>query len=291
MNRPGGTRAIEESKMADDTQVTEPELKLEAPNMDEQSAAPKEIVVEPIPDKEKVGEAEKKPAEKIEAVAEVTEPAPETDGFAELPAWAKRELGQKQKQVQERTKKLTEAEQRIAALEEMLQNGKTEQPIEDHPLQTPTQNMTQAQIRAAAEQLREQDRYQEDLARINTAGEGTYKAEWGKALENLAALGTVEMPTMQAILATDAPEKVLYELGKSPAEYQRIMDLPPARRHTEFVKLSLKTAPKAAVSKAPEPVETVRGRVTPTALPQDSDDDETWYAKWNAMQEAKRKRA
>lgn len=270
--------------MADETVVAEPELKLEAPNMDEQSAAPKEVVVEPIPDKEKVGEAEAKPAEKIETVEEeVVEPVADADG------WKDKELKRKHAQIKERDRKLAEAEEKIRALEELANSGK---PTDEQPRATPTQNMTQAQIQAAAQQLREQERYQEDLARINAAGEGAYKAEWGKALENLATLGTVEMPTMQGILATDDPAKVLYELGKNPAEYQRIMDLPAARRQTEFVKLSMKAAPKAAVSKAPEPVETIRTRATQSdTMPPDSATDEEWYAAWNAKQEAKRKRA
>jgi hypothetical protein len=269
--------------MADDTQVIEPELKLEAPNMDEQSAAPKEVVVEPIPDKEKVGEAEKKPAEKVEAVAEVVE-----EPVADPTDWKDKELKRKHAQIKERDRQLAEQAQKIADLE-ALANRQIEGKEEPRNT-TPTQNMTQAQIQEAARQLREQERYQENLNSINSAGEKSYGKDWGKALENLATLGTVEMPTMKAILATDAPEKVLLELGKNPDEYLRIMELSPERQANEFAKLALKQAPKKAVSSAPEPVETIRTRATPSdAMPHDNVSDDEWYAAWQKRQEAKRK--
>lgn len=269
--------------MADEKTVAQPELRLESPNMDEQSAAPKEVfVAETTPDKEKPGEAEAK-TEPAKEAAEVTESVPEqTD-------WKDKELKRKHAQIKERDRQLAEQAERIRALEELAQSGGAST---EEPRTTPTQNMTQAQIQASAKQLRDQERYQEDLAKINTAGETAYKADWGKSLENLATLGTVEMPTMQSILATDDPAKVLYELGKNPSEYQRIMELPPARQANEFAKLALKAAPRKTVSAAPEPVETIRQRSTPSdAMPPDNVSDDEWYAAWNAKQEAKRKRA
>lgn len=262
----------------------EPQLKLETPNMDEQSSAPKPVVDEVIPDKEKPGDEEK--------AAEVKEPekaAEAEDKPAETVDWKDKELKRKHAQIKERDREL----EAIRKENEDLRALAARQPAKegDEPVkERPAANMSQAQIQEAAKQLRDQERYQDDLTRINADGEKNYKGEWAKSLENLATLGTVEMPVMQGILATDDPAKVLYELGKNPAEYQRIMELRPERRQTEFVKLSLKAAPKPKPSAAPEPVETVRGRVTPSALPQDSDDDDTWYAKWEAHQETKRKK-
>lgn len=262
----------------ENTQVVEPELKLETPNMDEQSSAPKEVVEEVIPDKEKVAG---------EAQVETKEPEKAETEEVEQVDWKDKELKRKHAQNKEKDRKIAELEQRNADLERLATNPVKEG---EEPVKTTTQSMTQAQIQEAARQLRDQDRYQDNLTAINTAGEKNYGKEWGKALENLATLGTVEMPTMKAILATDAPEKVLLELGKNPSEYLRIMELAPERQANEFAKLALKAAPKKTVSSAPEPVESVRGRVTPSALPQDSDDDDTWYAKWEAHQEARRKK-
>lgn len=268
--------------MADDTVVVEPELKLEAPNMDEQSAAPKEVAAEVVPEKEKVGGGKTgdKPASKEEQVV-AEEVAPQTD-------WKDKELKRKHAQIKEKERELEAVRKEnedLRALATRPKEGEEVQP------KTPAQNMSRDQIQEAAKALREQERYEEDLAKINEAGQTSYKQEWNKALENLATMGTVETATMQGILATDDPAKVLFELGQNPGEFQRIMELRPERRQTEFVKLSMKAAPKKTVSSAPEPVESVRGRVVPSALPQDSDDDETWYAKWHAMQEAKRKKS
>lgn len=272
--------------MADEpTEVIEPQLKLESPNMDEQSAAPKEVVAEVIPDKEKVGGDEVKPAEAKSVETTEVEETP----VIEAVDWKDKELKRKHAQIKERDRQLAEQAQKIADLE-ALANRAPKEGEEPVRLERPAA-MNQDQINAAAVRLRESERYQEDLTKINEAGEKAYKGDWAKSLENLATLGTVEMPVMQGILATDDPAKVLYELGKNPAEYQRIMELRPERRQTEFVKLSLKAAPKAKPSAAPEPVETVRGRVLPSVLPQDSDDDDTWYAKWAAHQETKRKKS
>lgn len=270
--------------MADENTQVEPELKLESPNMDEQSAAPKEVPVEIIPDKEKVGgEAEPKAEAKEPEAVEAEEVVEQTD-------WKDKELKRKHAQIKERDRQLAEQSERIRALEELAQRATTKEGDETVKT-TPTQNMSEAQIQAAARQIVDQQKYQDSLASINAAGEKSYGKEWVKSLENLATLGTVEMPTMKAILATDAPEKVLMELGKNPNEYLRIMDMEPERRANEFAKLALKQAPKKAVSSAPEPVESVRGRVTPSALPSDSDDDATWYAKWEAHQAERRKKS
>jgi hypothetical protein len=277
--------------MADEKEPVQEVLELEKPNMDEQSAAPKEPVVEPDKKEvEAVVEPEKKEEvakEKEEVVAE-----PDKDGFAELPDWAKRELGQKQKQVKDRTLKLTEAEQKIADLEAIIHAGGKKEEAALNVRQAAPVNLTQQQIQAEAQRIVAQQNYERELISTNSAGEKAYGKDWGKSLENLATFGEVPMEIMNKIMSTDAPQKVLYELGKNPAEYQRIMDMPIDRRHTEFVKLSLKAEPaKPRPSAAPEPVETIRGKVTPSAVPLDSDDDDTWYAKYNALQDAKRKRA
>jgi hypothetical protein len=272
--------------MADEnTEVVadEPQLKLETPNMDEQSSAPKEVVEPVIPDKEKPGD-EEKPEVKEPVKAEEVEEKP-----AETVDWKDKELKRKHAQIKERDRELETIRKENEDLRALAARPVKEG--EEKPTERPAANMTQAQIQEAARVMRDQERYQDDLTRINADGEKNYKGEWAKSLENLATLGTVEMPVMQGILATDDPAKVLYELGKNPAEYQRIMELRPERRQTEFVKLSLKAVAKPKPSAAPEPVETVRGRVTPSALPQDSDDDDTWYAKWEAHQEAKRKKS
>ena len=104
------------------------------------------------------------------------------------------------------------------------------------------------EIQRAARALREQERYQEQLQATNAAGESTYKDQWGKALDGLATVsdGKIDPADFSAILGTDDPAKVIFELGSNAAEYQRIMALPPAKRQIEIVKISIKQAPRAA---------------------------------------------
>lgn len=273
--------------MPEDTVVIEPELKLESPNMDEQSAAPKEVVADAVPDKEKVGgeakEAEKKEPEVPEVVETEEKPAEQVD-------WKDRELKRKHAQIKERDRQLAEQAQKIADLEALANrpaDGK-----EETVLTTRQQPLSEAEIERRVQQKYEQDKYNQDLVTINDAGIKNYGKEWDAALGNLATMGNVEIPTINAIRATDDPAKVLYELGKNPAEYQRIMELSPARQANEFAKLALKAAPKKTVSAAPEPVETIRTRATPSdAMPEDSVTDDEWYAWKKARDEARNKKS
>lgn len=226
--------------------------------------------------------------------------AAETTAAEDVPVqtqdWRDKELKRKHAQIKERERQIAEYEKRIADLEALAQRA-AQSPADGaapavdltRPQPTPPR-LTQDQIQAEARKLFEQQQYQDNLLRINSAGETTYKDQWAKALENLATFGEFENGTMQSIMATDAPEKVLYELGKNPAEYQRIMELPVPRRHTEFVKLSLKQeAPKPKPSNAPAPTEPVHGHVMPSNELSDKDDDETWYKKRALQREARRK--
>ncbi|HEX5508928.1 MAG TPA: hypothetical protein VFX37_10535 [Pseudolabrys sp.] len=235
------------------------------------------------------GEKEKGAAAEAEGTKEEAEPQPD---------WRDKELKRKHAQIKDKERRLEEREREIeqlrkanADLEVLAQRGGTKAEGEKPAsVERPTpQTIPEERIKAEAQKLRDTERYNENLVTINSAGEKNYGKEWGKALDNLATLGTVEMDTMQAIMATDAPEKVLYELGKNPGEYQRIMELPKYRQHTEFVKLSLKEAPKPKPSAAPEPTDPVNSRVTPSAELNDKMDDEAWYKKRAEQRAARRK--
>lgn len=77
--------------------------------------------------------------------------------------------------------------------------------------------MQNEEIQRAARELiaqeRQQEQMQEQLKSTITAGETAYGEGWGKALGSLAAYGEVDPDDFAAILGTDAPEKVLHELG------------------------------------------------------------------------------
>lgn len=124
----------------------------------------------------------------------------------------------------------------------------------------------------------------------NDKGKKTYGATWDKSIDNLQTLGGFDVDTMTGILATDDPARVLHELGSNPAEFQRVMELPPAKRLAEMVKIAIKPAPKKKVSEAPEPVEMLSGTGGPRGggvnLYDDKTPDEDWYAKRTAEKRA-----
>lgn len=206
------------------------------------------------------------------------EPAPEpTPEPAE--DWRDKEIKRKHaklKETERETERLRKENDDLRALAQARAEGK------DTPPEPKAAPIPQDEIQRQARALRDQERYQEQLQSTNSAGESEYKDKWGKALDKLATFGTVDPADMTAILNTDNPAKVLYELGSNPAEYQRLMDLPPAKRLTEIVKISMKETPKAApnISKAPPPTEPVGNRVSPEVdLRSEKTSDTDWYAK------------
>jgi hypothetical protein len=193
--------------------------------------------------------------------------------------WRDKEIKRKHAKLKEHERELERIRKEnedLRALAQARAEGK------ETPTEPKAATVPQDEIQRQARALREQERYQEQLQNTNSAGETTYGDKWGKALDKLATFGTVDPADMTAILNTDNPAKVLFELGSNPAEYQRIMDLPPAKRLTEIVKISMKEAPKPApnISKAPPPTESVGNRATPEVdLRSEKISDADWYAK------------
>lgn len=161
---------------------------------------------------------------------------------------------------------------------------------------TPTQ--VEERARVLASQMSAQDRYDADANAAFVKGSEVYDKGWKAALDRLPNLGGVDLPDMQDILATEKPHVVLYLLS-DPETYERVMALPPARRRTEFVRLSLKDEPKPKKkleeSKrpggGPPPVKPLNnGRKVAAQsvnLYDDKVDDDAWY---RARNETRRKK-
>jgi hypothetical protein len=205
------------------------------------------------------------------AATETPTPEPAED-------WRDKEIKRKHaklKETERETERLRKENEDLRALAQGRADGKEAPPAPQPATQS------QDDIQRAARVLRDQERYQEQLQVTNSAGEKDYGDKWGKALDKLSTFGQVDPADMTAILNTDNPAKVLFELGNNPAEYQRLMDLPPAKRLTEIVKISMKEAPKPApnISKAPPPTESVGNRVNPEVdLRSEKVSDSDWYA-------------
>lgn len=131
-------------------------------------------------------------------------------------------------------------------------------------------------VKAEAERVASQTQMQRDIESTESKGRKDYGEErWTKSLAILNTLG-FQADDLPAILATDDPAKVLFDLGNNPENYQRIMDLSPMKRQAEFIKLSLAVAPKPKPSDAPKPVDTIgaRGSSDNTSLSDDLPEDE-----------------
>ena len=249
--------------MADEDVVAE-EIIAEAPAEEK----PAEAIQDELP----LEATEKKPAETAEVKPEekpaeiIEEPKPD---------WKDRELKKKHAQIMEARRVLAEKDAEL----ERLRAG---QPVDTNAIQP-------QQVEARARQIVDEQRYLESCNAANESGQKTYGAAWKSAVETLEQLGGFDIPTMRGIMATGAADKALYQLGKNPDEYHRIMDLPLERRIVEITKLTERVAPQPKpVSQAPAPVRTVGGTAAPaTRELSDKMSDEEWYAAAKAQRAKK----
>lgn len=212
-----------------------------------------------------------------EATPETAEAEPPAEQVVEeaAPDWKDRELGSKHRQIQKLKDELARERSEKEALKALTDRvAGSETPTQ--PLQ---QTISQSDIDAAADRKIAHDRYVEDCNKTAETGEKAYGTEWRGAVQNLELLGGFDPDTMTGLLATDDPAKVLFELGKNPDNYHRIMQLPSAKRIIEMGKLAMTPVATKKVSEAPAPVNPVGGRAAPapTTLNDNMSDDE-WYA-------------
>lgn len=112
-----------------------------------------------------------------------------------------------------------------------------------------------------------------------------------KALETCGSMGVLERAVVEDILVTDNPAEVLFQLGSNPELALQIAKHPPAKRIAEFVKLSLKTPAKPAVSKAAKPLDPIggAGQAAKDFDPLDPKlSDEEWHAQEDARDSQRR---
>lgn len=197
--------------------------------------------------------------------------------------WKDKEIRRKHAQLQTAKRRESELEAeneslRAIAARTPKADGETG---DEPPARQPAPSLSRDEITQEAQRLVAQQNFDTSANNADAAGRTRYKADWDKATDTLKTLGGFDGATMTQILATDDPAQVLYALGSKPEEYQRIMELPEARRQTELVKLGLPVTKKtAAPSSAAAPVEPLntRPRADGDAL-DDKLDDDTWYAR------------
>ena len=221
--------------------------------------------------------SEEQPAEE-QAEVKAGEPKPEEPKID----WKDKELKAKHRQLQEAKRRELELQRRAEAAEAIAAkfNQKTEQT--EFQATVPVD-----EVDKRAKELLAQQRYVEDCNKTAQSGEKVYGESWKDAVSNLEILGGFDQQTMNGVLATDDPAKVLYELGRNPDNYHRIMELSPEKRIIEMSKLAMQPSTKK-VSEAPAPVSTVGGRAAPapTTL-NDNLDDDKWFQIRRAQRRAK----
>ena len=195
----------------------------------------------------------------VEAVATEAEPAAKPE--PKQPAWEVKRINEITREKHEESRLRQAAERELSEL-----RAKVARPA------TP-----ESDLEARAEALAEQkfSRFQEDnkqraftdsCNRVADAGATEYK-DFDDTIATLNATGVMRPELIEAALeiADKDAHKVLYALGKNPAEAARIAALSPVRMAAALAKIAVETksAPAApsprAVSKAPAPIDTVQG--------------------------------
>lgn len=220
-------------------------------------------------------------ADKPAETAEPAEPVKEEP----KPDWKEKELKAKHRQLQDAKRREAELQAKLDAQAALLakfnQGERTEASV-----------VPVDEVDRRAKEIVAQERYVDSCNKTAADGEKTYGESWKEAVSNLEILGGFDSATMNGVLATDAPAKVLFELGKNPDRYYQIMQMPLERRIIEMGKIAMAPASKP-VSNAPAPVNPVGGRAAPAKETiRDDMDDDKWYsvrlaqkrAKWNANQ-------
>ncbi len=163
------------------------------------------------------------------------------------------------------------------------------------------ENLTAAEIekraRQLAGQMSTQEQYDKDCNETHAKGVKDFGKRWPKALATLPRLGGIAQDAMTEILATEEPHTVMMQLA-DPDIYERVMSLSPAKRRTEFVKLSMNQIPKRGKvvenkrpGDAPPPPRVIKGNRAVAAqsvdLHDDKVEDDKWYAERNRTRRKK----
>lgn len=209
-----------------------------------------------------------------------------------------KEVGWRDRQIDKLHARRRSAEEDNRALETIADPARrAAAPVADDP----NRKFTAEEVRTEAQRIAAQTDYDTKANDTDAQGRSVYGDQWKSTLARLPKLGGVEVTDMVDILATDSPHVVLYSLA-NPETYERVMSLPPARRRNEFVKLSLKPAPKPRKAEVQQQDSKRPGDVTPPVQPlrngrrtaaqqvnlyDDKAADEAWYAARNATRRKK----
>jgi hypothetical protein len=199
-------------------------------------------------------------------------PTPVPGQVGDLPDWAAKEMAAKYRQLRTVERQLEEERARNAEQQRQLS---TQYPSYSPPVDPATQQppvgyfRTEAEYQAAVQanarnlatlQIEQQKFFDETTKAWEKGGEAYGREKFDAAIARIpsvfADINGAEV--MKAILATDNPAKVLYELGSDLKRASEIHKLPMARRANEFFRLSQPNAPEnRQTSRATPPIEPI----------------------------------
>lgn len=218
------------------------------------------------------------PEAKAEGEGEAKDTKPKND---DVPDWAKKRFGELTRQRSEADRRAQELEARLAQYEQREQ----QQPEAEGQPRQPQQPPVDPYV--LAEHIADTRAFNQRCDDIYETGSKEFQ-DFDTALGNFQLLGGLPRHLVEAADATGNPAKVLYELGKNPAEAERLMNLPPVRLGVEMAKRAAAAPAAKPISKAPAPISPVDGAARTSDGLTDELDDATWFARRNAQLSGRR---
>ena len=219
------------------------------------------------------------PATSTEASStEATPPAPEPPPVQK--PWYERRIADLTRLRHARDARIQELEAQIAELS---------QPPEERRLPQTQEELARITDRVAnekAQRLASQQAFDTACNDVYKQGKAEY-ADFDAVLGNFVPLGGLNVELIEAALATDAPAKVLYHLGKNLDEADRVMQLTPIKKVAELTKIAVKLTtppPVPKVSNAPKPIPVSGGRAARVPVEDPEKMDMAAWVKWRDAQ-------
>lgn len=210
----------------------------------------------------------------------------------------KKPLSWEMKRIHEETNKRRQAEDRARDLEEQLARARGGPAPTDPPADGAPPSIDEIR-RQERESIRREETVNAEIARRNAACNSVFEKgvadipDFDDARVSLVSAFGHEINTkpefLDAITELDNGHQVFAELGRNPAEAERILGLSPVKMALEIAKMGDKLAKPAApapkpISKVPAPVSPVGGQPQTTAALDDPDADQsTWSAEYHKM--------
>jgi hypothetical protein len=185
------------------------------------------------------------------------EPEPPPDPFEGwTPDAYKKQLARQTRREAEIKAQLQAKEAELAEARRLME-ARTAPPVasDPAPARTPAPAAPAPVLDATA--IQRQAEFNVEVKQLGERVAKDYEKDWPVVTSNLQQQGGVPEDVMSAILATDEPAYVLVEVGKNPAKFQEILDMPLHKRQNALLKIALgKPAARAAPvrpSGAPNP--------------------------------------